>query len=357
MSKKIYINGVGCISPQNTFRNDDFLSDISEYESEYLTSIEPEYKQYISPIRLRRMSRIVKMGVSAAFIALDDAGVEIPDAIISGTGWGCLEDTEKFLTSMIDNKEQLLTPTAFIQSTHNTVSAQIALLKKCTGYNFTYTNRGFSFENSMIDAIYLLQEGNAKNILVGGIDEITPNYYNITSKVGWWKKEKTSNLNLLQTNSKGTLAGEGSTFFSVSSKKSDRSYAELKSLTTIYKPTSNEIIDNAVSNAVQNAGLTTSDIDLAILGYSGDSTKDKVYKDISQQSLKSVPRAWFKHLCGEYYVASSFGLWLASQILKSQTIPDAVLLDERDLSKPIQNILLYNHYDESNHSIYLISRC
>ena len=52
----------------------------------------------------------------------------MPDAIITGTGLGCLEDTEKFLTAMVTNKEEFLTPTSFIQSTHNTVSAQIALL-------------------------------------------------------------------------------------------------------------------------------------------------------------------------------------------------------------------------------------
>ncbi len=47
----------------------------------------------------------------------------MPGAIITGTALGCLEDTVTFLTRMIELNEELLPPTAFIQSTHNTVAA------------------------------------------------------------------------------------------------------------------------------------------------------------------------------------------------------------------------------------------
>lgn len=63
----------------------------------------------------------------ASALAMKDANVESVDAIITGTGLGCIEDSEKFLKSILDNKEEFLTPTSFIQSTHNTVGAQIAL--------------------------------------------------------------------------------------------------------------------------------------------------------------------------------------------------------------------------------------
>ena len=84
---------------------------------------------------------VVKMGVSAAMMSMKKAGLEKVDAIITGTGMGCYEDTDKFLRSMLDNKEQLLTPTAFIQSTHNTVAGQIALIFKCSGIGYARTAR------------------------------------------------------------------------------------------------------------------------------------------------------------------------------------------------------------------------
>ncbi len=92
---KVYINGIGNISPQQTWDNSKFLEELEFSEDNRLLCVEPVYKEYISPIRLRRMSRVIKQGITSALIALKDAEVENPGAIITGTGWGCLVDTEK----------------------------------------------------------------------------------------------------------------------------------------------------------------------------------------------------------------------------------------------------------------------
>ena len=91
-----------------------------------LFAMEPPYKDYIPPAAIRRMSKSVKMGMVAASVALEQAHLT-PQAIFVGTGMGCLQDSEKFLKTLLDNQEQHLTPTAFIQSTHNTVAGQIAI--------------------------------------------------------------------------------------------------------------------------------------------------------------------------------------------------------------------------------------
>ena len=127
-----YINGLSAISPQNTFSEDTLLADPVGYSGvRSLRCIEPQYSAYIDPMASRRMSRIIKMGVCSAMKCLRDAGISNPDAIITGTGMGCVEDTGKFLGSIFENEEKLLNPTPFIQSTHNTVGASIALLLKC----------------------------------------------------------------------------------------------------------------------------------------------------------------------------------------------------------------------------------
>ena len=174
MAKKIYITGSGCISPQNTTEANYFFQTVNGSEQDFFKAIEPSYKEHINPNMLRRMSRSIKMGVSAARMAMTEAGIENVDAIISGTGLGCFEDSEKFMLAIINNDEQLLTPTSFIQSTHNTVGSQVALIMQCREYNFTYVHRGFSFETCVMDALMSMEEGK-KNILIGGIEEHTPN--------------------------------------------------------------------------------------------------------------------------------------------------------------------------------------
>ena len=75
--------------------------------------------------------------------------VEMPGGIIVGTAYGCLQDTEIFLTTMIEYNEEMFTPTAFIQSTHNTIGAQIGLMLQCHNYNNAFVHSGFSFESAL----------------------------------------------------------------------------------------------------------------------------------------------------------------------------------------------------------------
>src|ERR1700758_1830439 len=95
---KAYIRSSACISAQKTFNHESFLDDIAEYDRTRLPVIEPDYKEYIDPKLIRRMSGVIKRGVAAAKQCLTDARVEMPDAIVTGTALGCLEDTVTFLT-------------------------------------------------------------------------------------------------------------------------------------------------------------------------------------------------------------------------------------------------------------------
>ena len=118
----IYIRSSSCISPQKTFGTHDFLTDIVEYTDTLLKPIEPDYKEFIDPKLLRRMSHLIKMGVSAAKDCLRCADVATPGAIITGTAFGCREDTITFLTRMVIDNEELVPPTAF--SRHRSLAAR-----------------------------------------------------------------------------------------------------------------------------------------------------------------------------------------------------------------------------------------
>ena len=214
----MYIRATGNISPQNTFGHPLFLAEPVLYTGNRLTCIEPDYKQFIDVKMIRRMSRIIKMGVAAASDCLQEAQLEVPDAIITGTAYGCLEDTGIFLSKMVEQKEEMLTPTAFIQSTHNTVGAQIALMLHCHKYNNTFVHMVFSFESALMDAMMLLQEKTAANVLVGGVDEITAVSHSILTRFNGFiqRREPLLNSDLYASGTKGTIAGEGAAFFFIS---------------------------------------------------------------------------------------------------------------------------------------------
>jgi 3-oxoacyl-[acyl-carrier-protein] synthase II len=353
--RKVYITGVGNVSPQNTAGNPDFPEEIISFESTFLKCREPNYKEYISGDFVRRMSRHIKMGVAAARISLTDAGCQMPDAIITGTGLGCIEDTEKFLTNMISNNEELLTPTSFIQSTHNTVSAQIALLLKCHNYNFTYVHRGLSFESAILDSMMNIETGQAKTVLLGSSDELTTNTHLLLQRLGQVKAKPINTLDLIKDKGRGSIAGEGASFFLLSSSPGLKEYGRIKGITTFFKPSGPVKTVECISDFLEHHNLQKIPPDLVILGNNGDPGYDRIYNEVSGKIFSTSPIGYFKHLCGEYFTATSFALWLAAMIMKSQVVPAVILKDGPPPGK-INTILIYNHYRNIDHSLILISR-
>jgi len=352
----IFIKGLGSISPQNTIQNILNDAEIVQHHTEYLKSIEPDYKKFINPVSSRRMSRIIKMGVTAAQLCLKDANITNPDAIITATGLGCLEDTENFLKSIITNEEKLLNPTHFIQSTHNTLAAQVALILKCYNYNITHAHRGSSFESALTDAILLLKEKEANNVLLGAADEITPGFFNITKRLNLWKKEQINHLKLREFKTNGSIAGEGSVFFIVTNEINADNYAAIKAVNVFYKPESNNYISKRISLFLAENQLESGDIDLLILGINGNAKTDGIFNYLREGLFNNNLSAYFKHLCGEYHTSSSFATWLASVIIKNQHIPNIIKLNQKPNNK-INNVLIYNHYFNINHSLILLSGC
>jgi len=350
---KAYIRAASCISPQNTFGDVGFLITPVETTGIRLTAIEPDYKAFIDPKQIRRMSHIIKMGVAAAQDCLNKSNVEMPGAVITGTAFGCLEDTVSFLTRIIEMHEEMLPPTAFIQTTHNTVAAQIALMLKCHNYNNTFVHKGASFENALTDGLMLLNENETNNILVGGTDELTDTSFTILNRLGLYKRKPVSNLSLFSDESKGTIGGEGAAFFLLSSDLSSNNLVELNGVKTFYKPVDNAGIEKKVIAFLSTHSLQIGDIDLIITGKNGDIKNDAVYQQLSYSLFVDKPMANYKHLCGEYPTSSSFALWVAANCIKNAEVP-AIITDENVQPK---RILIYNHYQNIYHSLMLVSSC
>ena len=352
---KAYISGIGISHLQKTCEQKGFPEELVEYTDNFLQIIPPDYKLYIDLMARRRMGRIIKAGVSAAKICLNDAGATMPEAIITGTGLGCIEDTERFLSSVLENQERLLNPAHFMQSTYNTLCSQIAIQLSCTNYNNTFVHRAFSFESALIDAMMLIAEERAGNVLVGGVDEITANHYAISGKLGIWKKEPVSSLHLLESSTEGTIPGEGAAYFFLTAQPVDTSYACLADVATFYKPKTSAQMAQNIQEFLDKNGMTSKDIDLLMLGFNGDVDSDEVYNRICNQIFDKKPTAAYKHLCGEFFTSTTFALSMASAILKLQQVPEYMLI-KNSPELPVRNILVWNHYHNAEHSLLLVQR-
>ena len=353
---KAYISSASAISAQNTFGDQLFLTDVVKYETTRLKAIEPDYKEYIDPKLIRRMSHVIKMGVAAAMDCLKKANVEQPDAIITGTAFGIMEDTVTFLTRIVEMHEEMLPPTAFIQSTHNTVAAQIALMLKCHNYNNTFVHKGVSFENALLDGLMLLNEGEASDVLVGGIDEMIDTSFTVLTRLGLYKRKPISNLDLYKERSKGTIGGEGTAFFVLSDQRGESCLAELSGLKTFYNPDINFDATEEIGRFLNENSLAVANVDLIITGENGDIKNDEPYQKLKAGIFSDTLCANYKHLSGEYPTSSSFALWLAANIIKKQEVP-AILLEGDGIVEPPRKVLIYNRYQNKYHALMLVSAC
>ena len=155
----------------------------------YVSADEPDYKEVITDANLRRrMGRLLKMAVWCGLKSLDGVPSERVAGIITSTGAGFMKDTISFGSSIFDREETLLNPSPFMQSTFNTASGYIALIRKIHAYNTTYVQQADGFAASLVDVAMLLDDAGEGNVaLVGAFDEVTPEVDVIRQRLGLYR--------------------------------------------------------------------------------------------------------------------------------------------------------------------------
>ena len=341
-TNKVYINSIKQISAQQPLV-DDWFEHPAFHSEPYVRAIEPDYKQFFTPNESRRFGKILKRALLVSRQAMTESGVLQPDAIITGTGLGCIEYTEIFLGKLVSEGEELLNPTYFIQSTHNTMSSLIAIDSDCHAYNSTYAHKGISFECALQDAFLQLKSNKIQTALLGAHDEMTPSYFMIIKKTGYLG------------NPNQTFAGETAVAMILSAEKTEKTLCEIDFLDIRYKANKNktEINSNLIPENLK------SQIDYIMVGTNGVEKNDKVYLENCAKIFPNIPLLHYKHIFGEGYTASALGVYAAAVCLQHGEIPEHLRVSnsESQISgKNVNRILCYNHFEDKSHTFILLSR-
>ena len=127
-------------------------------------------------------------------------------------------------------------------------------------------------------------------------------------------------------------------------------------IATLYKPKDIQEIEAFILSFLTTNSLTQKDIDLVITGKNCDAKEDKTYEEIQQGIFSNNQLIHYKNLCGEYPTSVSFALWMAANILKTGTVPAATGYQGPKQNK-LKKLLIYNHYQQTHHSLLLVSGC
>ena len=352
---------------------EDWMDNPIVYDVPFTRSIDPSFKEYVSPIEARRMGRILKRAMATSKEALKASGCDSVDAIMTGTGFGCIENTEFFLDALSNEGEQLLKPTYFMQSTHNTISSLVAIQTKNYNYNATYTHKGISFESALHDAWLQFRLGKIGSALVGCHDEMTETFYRIMKKGGVMGQddERCSEVAVSVVLSNNPVSQVVEPVETPSQSQSalrpfdgpQRPQAQgpqplcrLTGLKMLHQPTMNDLMD-AVTTMLQSADRSLADVDYILTGISGNHENDKAYLAETKTLFGDKPLLKYKHLFGENFTASGLGFYVAAQCLNAGKMPAHLFVNPNEATdKQPTCILLFNRSDGKDFTLTLLER-
>ena len=307
---RIYIKAATQISMQQPL-SEEWMTAPLEPAEPYLRSVDPNFREWLNPLESRRMGKIMKRALVTALKVMRDTAITQPDAIITGTGLGCIENTELFLDQLCREGEEMLKPTYFMQSTHNTISSLIAIQTGCHGYNTTYSHKSVSFDSALFDAFTQLRLGDIQTALVTGNDEMTPSYFRILQRTGYIGQP-------------GQVTA------------SEASVAMM--LTT--DPTDALCEVEQMSMSFGTPAVPQTDTDLLVVGTNDSEANDAPYRQVISQ-YPGIQTFDYKKLFGESYTASGLGIYATAHLLHQGKATRA---------------LFVNHSDGQNHSYVVLKK-
>lgn len=325
--RKVYIKAASQISLQEPLTEKWMTAPLFS-DSPYTRSIDPNFRDWLPPLESRRMGKIMRRALVTAMDVLRNSEIAMPDAIITGTGLGCIENTELFLDQLCREGEEMLKPTYFMQSTHNTISSLIAIKTRCHGYNSTYSHKSISFDSALLDAFVQLRLGDVNSALVTGNDEMTPSYFKILQRTGYVGQPGQ------------TTAGEASVAMVLTTESTDALC---------------EIEEVRLSFGSANCVGLLNDVSAVMMGYNGNSKNDEIYDQIAS-TLPKLPLLQYKNLFGECYSSSALGLYAAAHLLKVGHAPTFMRYDDADSTVELQRLLFINHSDGQSFSGILMKK-
>ncbi|MGN0022700.1 MAG: beta-ketoacyl synthase chain length factor [Elusimicrobiaceae bacterium] len=165
MLPKLYLNGFYCLT--------------GEAKAE-------DFSPFMDIRKLRRAETIAKNVLYCSFKALAQAGVNTSEeknfGISLAMGAGALGNTLKFMDSIIEDGDELSSPTAFAGSVHNSTALMLSMLLNVKGPCVVTGQLDSSFAGALLTAQQFLAKKMCRQVLVAVTEDVNPLIDEILSK-------------------------------------------------------------------------------------------------------------------------------------------------------------------------------
>jgi 3-oxoacyl-[acyl-carrier-protein] synthase II len=157
---------------------------LSAHKAALVTDFKP--KEFIAPMKMRRMNALSRLGVAAARLAIDDCGggLEHETGVAIGTAFGPVQTSVEYMQEYVAKGAALAPPQLFAESVANAPGSHIAIEWGLRGFNITITQRESSAVAAAMYASTQLMKRTVRAALIGGVEEANEMLFSVLDRIG-----------------------------------------------------------------------------------------------------------------------------------------------------------------------------
>jgi 3-oxoacyl-[acyl-carrier-protein] synthase II len=284
-------------------------------------------REFIAPMKMRRMNTLSRFAMAAGKMALDDAGFidAATTGVAVGTAFGPVQTSVDYMQEYVEKGAALAPPQLFAESVANAPGSHLAIEWGLRGFNVTLTQRESSALAAAMYACSQIVKGTASTALTGGVEEVTEMLFSVFDRLG----ANADAAKPFDRARNGFVPGEGSAVLVLGAPSSEP-YAYFSGF-GIARDTTASVSDwgtgrravaAAMRGAIEDAELTLSDIDAVYASANGTVRGDRLeYRAIDELFGESAPPVVATKGCfGEYAAAGALQLVAAILAIDEQTL-------------------------------------
>lgn len=336
---RIAITGLGTIAPSAIAPIDRFdTAGLASHSAALVRDFKP--RDFIAPMKLRRMNQLSRLTVSAARLALGDRKLPVGSGVAIGTAFGTVQTSVDYMQEYVEKGAALAPPQLFAESVANAPGSHVAIEHDLRGFNVTITQRESSALAAAMYAAAQIAKGAAPAALIGGVEEVTEMVFCVLARLG-----ATSDCaRPFDRRRDGFVPGEGSAILVAEGEPTSEPIAWLSGF-GIGRDTTATMSDwgsgdvrvaEVMRAALDDAGVASVDAIFASANGSrrGDAVEARAIARLFGDNVPPVVAT--KGTFGEYAAAGALQLAAALTALREQRLPESAGFEQRDPELPIE---------------------
>jgi 3-oxoacyl-[acyl-carrier-protein] synthase II len=291
-------------------------------------------REFLAPMKMRRMNTLSRYAASAAKIALRDAGVDKLEAaagVVLGTAFGPVQTSVDYMQEYVEKGAALAPPQLFAESVANAPGSHIAIENDLRGFNVTVTQRESSMLAAAMYGASQIVKGAAPAALIGGVEEVNEMIFSVLDRLSALAhtenglEEASRPFDRLRN---GMVIGEGSGVFLIGAEGDPYAYLSGFGMARDTTATLSDwghdhgALVMAMRAAIDDAEIATRDVDAIYASANSTRKADRLeYRGIEELFGESLPPVVAtKGYFGEYAAAGALQFAAAILALRDQTL-------------------------------------